>query len=41
MPESSKKVRRFLEIEECCWEYIQVKKCKDIENIEPIFERIK
>ena len=41
MPDSSQKVRNMLNIEKSSWEYIEVEKNYKLENIEPLFERIK
>lgn len=41
MPKSSSKVREFLDIEKCSWNYIELEKNKKINGITPLFERIK
>ena len=41
MPMASKRVRELLDIPNASWEYIEVKKNKEIKGIEPLFERIK
>ena len=41
MPESSEKVRKLLNIDKASWNYIEVSKNMKIENVEPLFERIK
>lgn len=40
MPETSKKLREYLKIEQPTWEQIQIKAGIQLENIEPLFERI-
>ena len=41
MPKSSEKVRKMLNIDKCTWDYIEVQKDMDLNEIEPLFERIK
>lgn len=40
MPETSKKLREYLKIEEASWKQIQIKEEISLENIEILFERI-
>ena len=40
MPETSKKIRKYLEIEEANWEYIEVQKGIELKDIEPLFEKM-
>lgn len=39
MPETAEKIRKYLNIEEKTWEYIDVQKGLELNNIEPLFER--
>lgn len=41
MPESSHKIREYFGIEKSSWEQISVQPRKKLENIEPLFERVK
>ena len=40
MPDSSKKVREYLNIPKAMWERVEVKKGLELKNIEPLFTRI-
>ena len=39
MPETAEKIRKYLNIEEKTWKYIDVQKGLELNNIEPLFER--
>ncbi len=39
MPETAEKIRKYLEINDKAWKYIDVQKGLEISNIEPLFER--
>ena len=41
MPETSKKIRKYLAIKEPVWDYIEPKKGLELKEIEPLFERMK
>lgn len=41
MPEACKKIREYLKLEEPKWEPIFLEKEIKLENIEPLFERLK
>ena len=41
MPETSKKIRKYLAITEPVWDYIEPKKGLELKEIEPLFERMK
>ena len=41
MPDSSKKIKKYLKIDADKWEIIKLDKDIVLENIEPLFERIK
>ena len=41
MPETSEKIKQFLDVEFKGWEMIQIDKTIELNNIEPLFERIK
>lgn len=40
MPETSSKIRKYLDINNALWEFTDVKKGLKLENIEPLFERM-
>jgi methionyl-tRNA synthetase len=40
MPVACEKIRKYLNIENASWEYIEAKKGLKLENIEPLFTRI-
>ena len=41
MPEASKKIQKYLDIDTSKWEEIEVKEEIKLDNLEPLFERIK
>ena len=40
MPQTTEKIRKYLEIEKATWEYIEVKPDIELKNIEALFERM-